>query len=86
MGIAGKRFILRIQKSRALCVSDFGTADVVSRPPASSDEANWDLSRWDDPIGGMTLDRNRNVDLLEVVKRTCAARPNSLERRTASAL
>jgi hypothetical protein len=36
------------------------------------DVATWDLSRWDDPIGGVTLDNDRNVDLLDVVKRAVA--------------
>jgi hypothetical protein len=42
--------------------------DVISRPPAHWDKAEWALSRWDDGIGGVTLDNDRNVDLLDVVK------------------
>jgi hypothetical protein len=34
------------------------------------DVAVWDLSRFDDPVGGVTLDREPNVDLLEILKRT----------------
>lgn len=30
--------------------------------------ATWDLTRWDDPVGGVTLDGERGVDLLETVK------------------
>jgi hypothetical protein len=43
--------------------------DVISRPPAYLDvSASWDVSRWDDTVGGVTLDGDRNVDLLAVVK------------------
>jgi hypothetical protein len=41
---------------------------VISRPPGRWGEAVWDLSRWDDPDGGVTLDRDRDVDLLDVVR------------------
>jgi hypothetical protein len=34
------------------------------------DQAMWDLSRWDDPSGGVTLDKDRGVDLLDAVNRT----------------
>jgi hypothetical protein len=37
---------------------------VISRPPAIWDQAEWDLSSWDDPVGGVTLDTDRSVDLL----------------------
>jgi len=43
-------------------------SDVISRPPAAWDEGVWDLSRWGDSAGGVTLDTDRDVDLLEVVK------------------
>lgn len=42
--------------------------EVISRPPARFDEAVWDISQWDDPQGSVTLDRNRDLDLLEVLK------------------
>jgi hypothetical protein len=43
--------------------------DVISRPPAFYNKSGaWGLSRWGDPIGGVTLDGDRRVDLLEVVK------------------
>lgn len=43
--------------------------EVISRPPAHWGVAVWDLSRWDDEVGGVTLDRDRDVDLLDVVRR-----------------
>jgi hypothetical protein len=43
--------------------------EVISRPPAFYNKSGaWGLSRWDDPVGGVTLDGDRRVDLLEVVK------------------
>jgi hypothetical protein len=47
----------------------FKASDVISRPPAAWDVAGaWDLSRWDDSVGGVTLDSDRSVDLLEVIR------------------
>jgi hypothetical protein len=43
--------------------------DVISRPPAYWGVAAWGLSRWNDPVGGVTLDDDHSVDLLAVVKR-----------------
>jgi hypothetical protein len=43
-------------------------SEVISRPPGNWDVAVWDLSHFDDPIGGVTLDTNRNIDLLETAK------------------
>jgi len=28
----------------------------------------WGLSRWDDPIGGVTVDNDRDLDILDLVK------------------
>jgi hypothetical protein len=44
-------------------------SEVISRPPAKWDEAQWDVSAWGDSIGGVTLDSDRNVDLLATVRR-----------------
>jgi hypothetical protein len=46
------------------------SAEVISRPPAVWGSAVWDLSKWDDPTGGVTLDSDRGVDLLGAIKRT----------------
>jgi hypothetical protein len=46
--------------------------EVISRPAGKWGEAVWDLSRWDDPDGGVTFDRDRDVDLLDVVRRATA--------------
>jgi hypothetical protein len=43
-------------------------SDVISRPPAIWGQMVWDLSRWDDAIGGVTLSEEREVDLLDAVK------------------
>jgi hypothetical protein len=46
---------------------------IIARPPAYYDVSGaWDLSRWDDPIGGVTLDAARNIDLLDAIKATVA--------------
>jgi hypothetical protein len=42
--------------------------EVISRPPAAWDKAEWNASHWDDPAGGVTIGSDRSVDLLEVVK------------------
>jgi hypothetical protein len=46
------------------------SAEVISRPAAIWGSAVWDLSRWDDATGGVTLDNDRSVDLLTAIKRT----------------
>jgi hypothetical protein len=45
------------------------SADVVVRPPAFFGTLVLDLSRLDDAMGGVTLNNQPNIDLLEVVKR-----------------
>jgi hypothetical protein len=45
-------------------------AVLIPRPPGVWGQAVWDLSRWDDPTGGVTLDSERDVDLLAAVKNT----------------
>jgi hypothetical protein len=47
-------------------------SDVIARPPGVWGQMVWDLSRWDDPTGGVTLNEKRDTDLLEVVKRAAA--------------
>jgi len=42
--------------------------EVISRPSAHWGEAVYDLSRWDDPHGGVTFDKDRDVDLYDVIK------------------
>lgn len=41
-----------------------GVQAVISRPPMIWGQAKWDLSRWDDEQGGVTLDDDREIDLL----------------------
>jgi hypothetical protein len=43
--------------------------EVVARPPAYFDVSGaWDVSRFDDPVGGVMLVNDRNVDLLSVLR------------------
>jgi hypothetical protein len=46
--------------------------DVISRPPAIFGTMILDLSRWDDEAGGVTLDADREIDLLVTLKRAAA--------------
>jgi hypothetical protein len=43
-------------------------SDVTERPPSDWGTAVWEVSRWDDEVGGVTLDNDRSVDLLETVR------------------
>lgn len=43
--------------------------DVISRPAGAFDVAVFDLSVFDVAEGGVTLDNDRNIDLLETVRR-----------------
>src|SRR5712691_13289725 len=45
------------------------SGDVIERPPAFWGNLAWGLSRWGDAIGGITLHDERDVDLLDVVRR-----------------
>jgi hypothetical protein len=46
---------------------------VIQRPPAYWDVSGaWDLSRWDDPIGGITIAGEHQRDILEDVKAAAA--------------
>jgi hypothetical protein len=42
--------------------------DICVRPPAIWGEAVWGLSRWDDAVGGVTIKKNHEVDLLKEIK------------------
>jgi hypothetical protein len=46
--------------------------DVITRPPAVWGVAVWDLSRWDDEKGGVTLNEDREFDLLATLQRALA--------------
>jgi hypothetical protein len=43
-------------------------SEVISRPPVVFDQAVFDLSCWDDPIGGVILDDDHTIDLFAVAK------------------
>ena len=51
---------------------DLVSKDVITRPPAYWGSAVWDLSRWDDPHGGVTIDKDRNIDLYDMVVQAAA--------------
>lgn len=48
--------------------TEFNANEVIERPPEVWGKMVWGLSRWDDPVGGVTFDRNRDADLLKLVK------------------
>ena len=45
---------------------------VIERPPAIWNEARWDVSRWDDNLGGVTIEGEHDRDLLADVKEAAA--------------
>ena len=45
-------------------------SEVIARPPAVWGVAVYDLSRYDDAVGGVTLDKMREIDLLDAVRVT----------------
>ncbi|HEY5347908.1 MAG TPA: hypothetical protein VIJ72_06920 [Rhizomicrobium sp.] len=46
-------------------------SEIILRPPAIWDNGfTFDLSRWDDEKGGVTLDKDRDIDLLDVLTRS----------------
>lgn len=47
-------------------------SEVISRPPAYFGVAQWDLSSWNDQVGGVTMDSDRSMDLLDTVRRAVA--------------
>jgi hypothetical protein len=49
--------------------SSLHQSQVIVRPPAVWGQAVWDLSPWDDAMGGVTIDNDVNVDLLEAAKK-----------------
>ena len=47
-------------------------SEVISRPPGNLGVAVFDLSRFDDIVGGVTLDSDRTIDLLQIVRTAVA--------------
>ena len=47
-------------------------SEVITRPPFIWDKGVWDLSVFNDFEGGVTLDRDRSVDLLDTLRRAVA--------------
>jgi hypothetical protein len=45
-----------------------GLAIEAARQPERHGIAAWDLSRWDDPDGGVTLDTDHTVNLVHVIR------------------
>ena len=50
---------------------DLVAKDVITRPPAYFGTAVWDLSRWDDAHGGVTINRDTSIDLYDTVVEAC---------------
>lgn len=46
--------------------------DVITRPPAVWGSAVWDLSRWDDPHGGVTIKGDKSIDLYDTIVEAAA--------------
>jgi hypothetical protein len=59
---------------------DLVAKDVITRPPATWGAAVWDLSRWDDPHGGVTINRDRSIDLYDTVVEAAAFMRGKLKR------
>lgn len=55
-------------------------SQVITRPPGRMDQAAWDLSRWDDATGGVTIDENVELDVLATAKRAVAFLYEIVER------
>jgi hypothetical protein len=50
-------------------IAPLSAGEVIARPPAAWDSGGaWDLSSWDDPIGGVTLDSERAIDVLSAIR------------------
>jgi hypothetical protein len=45
------------------------SADIIARPPATAGELRARVSRAGDAVGGVTVDAQTDIDLIEVVKR-----------------
>ncbi len=53
--------------------SKVSAKEVVTRPAGFLDVSfYYDVSRYDDPVGGVTLNNNRNFDVLEILKNAMA--------------
>jgi hypothetical protein len=52
--------------------SSLNQSQIIVRPPIYWGTAVWDLSRWDDETGGITVADNVHVDLLDAAKRAVA--------------
>jgi hypothetical protein len=51
---------------------NLSASEVISRPPVFFDVGHWDLSSFDDPVGGVTFDKDRSVDLYDLVVEAAA--------------
>jgi hypothetical protein len=58
----------RTGHERSKHIQPLAAGDVMSRPPAFWDVAVWDLSRWDDPAGGVTVKDEVELDIVHAVR------------------
>jgi hypothetical protein len=59
--------------SRSRTQKPLAAGQVIERPPAAWNVSGaWDLSRWDDGIGGVTIAGEHHRDLLSDVKEATA--------------
>jgi hypothetical protein len=56
--------------------------DVISRPPGFFDVGAWDLSRFDDPVGSVTVRGETHLDVLRALHEACAFLRRSTCRST----
>lgn len=59
--------------------------DVIARPPAVWDVAVYDLSNYDDTVGGVTLSSERALDALSAIKGAVQFLRQQSERKTDAA-
>jgi len=60
-------------------IQPLAAKDVISRPPAFFEVGVWDLSRWDDQVGGVTVRQETSLDILQALRRTVEFLRSKLE-------
>jgi hypothetical protein len=53
-------------------IQPLAAGQVIERPPATRGQAVWDLSLWDDAVGGVTIASEHHRNLLADVKEAAA--------------
>ena len=71
-----------VEARKSPALGHLSANEVILRPPAIFDVAVLDLSRWDDPVGGVTIDDERQADLLQATKEAAAYLRNHAAARS----